>query len=496
MRHISLITLLGLFWGFKVGNSFYNHHDSEQQVRDQLPTTTSLPLPQINSYNYSCTKSERNSGQCRWCNREYPSKDGVWAPFPPYWQFPGKCTNQAFDIDDTRKCLTGRTVYAIGNSVSRQALFNLIEMLGGDPVSREGQRDQCPKVKTEWGDSCHNEYAGVKLKHLFLQYMDGLNYTDRGGFPYFRYKTHGEDGWTTGKLEHSHSLPSGEVVSRYYGHPRDINADLWEPYLDGSCVDQDMSECLKDYFAGSTERDIVVLTLGMAHGYFMHTQSSHNPSIDHAHWLVQTARTFRKHLAASFKGQVFRITHGEFHAEGREAHRSPGLQRVNDLLWPVWQPDEGEDRPWYTIDQWPINHGRHSLYDDALHFNGPLTHASMHQILNELCPSGGKTTWHYPLPGQTVGDTLKTVPINALVKLAMSGTRYWYMVVMNGTRHNVPDMDTLSGLAIPDKNIYRISSNDLELFTEGEPLVSCDPAWDAHQCKDSVYYKTLHGLPL
>ena len=78
----------------------------------------------------------------------------------------------------------------------------------------------------------------------------------------------------------------------------------------------------------------------------------------------------------------------------------------------------------------------------------------------------------------------------------MSGTRYWYMVVMNGTRHNIPDMDTLSGLAVPDKNIYRISSNDLELFTEGEPLVSCDPAWDANQCKDNVYYKTLHGLPL
>ena len=81
----------------------------------------------------------------------------------------------------------------MGNSIGRQALYGILEMLGGASVKREDQRDMCPKHETTWDDSCHNEFAGVKLRYLFMQYMNGFNYNKgvahrkdlSGGFPYF-----------------------------------------------------------------------------------------------------------------------------------------------------------------------------------------------------------------------------------------------------------------------------------------------------------------------
>lgn len=372
-------------------------------------------------------------------------------------------------------------------------------MLGGNPVSRAGQRDQCSKVELRWKDSCHHNYAGVKFKHLFMQYMDGLDYTERNGFPFFRYKDPVSGRWTTGKIARNATSPTGtgteELQQQYYGLPRDQDVELWQPVLDGNCVQQDTRECLEHFFAGSTERDVAVFTLGMPYGFFMQpnrAEPNRPVSVDFEHWLVASAGAFRAHLSAAFKGQVFRITHAEFNPTGMDASRTPGLQRVNDLLWQVWQPG-AEEKPWYTIDQWPINHGRHSLYDDDIHYNGPLTHASMHQVLNELCPGGGKTTWSHPLPGQSVTEALRAAPMVVLVKVALSATQNWYLVLANGTRHNVPNMDTLAGLAVPERDIVRLRASDLDSFPEGEPLVSCDPAYDPHKCTQTVYYKALHN---
>ncbi len=114
------------------------------------------------------------------CHRLFPSAGGTWLDLPPYW-FPNCRQNdtRVFDQRETAKCLKGRTVYAMGNSVGRQALFGILEMLGGATVKRENQRDLCEKHETYWGDSCHNDYAGVKLKYLFLQYIDGFNYSGK-----------------------------------------------------------------------------------------------------------------------------------------------------------------------------------------------------------------------------------------------------------------------------------------------------------------------------
>lgn len=112
------------------------------------------------------------------CLRLYP-QTGSWSDNPPYW-FPDDCPpTKAFSVDETIDCMKGRTIYAMGNSVPRQMIFGMLELVGGTKVNREGQRDACPKHETFWGDSCHNEFAGVKFRYLFLQFMDGYHYASK-----------------------------------------------------------------------------------------------------------------------------------------------------------------------------------------------------------------------------------------------------------------------------------------------------------------------------
>jgi hypothetical protein len=43
------------------------------------------------------------------------------------------------------------------------------------------------------------------------------------------------------------------------------------------------------------------------------------------------------------------------------------------------------DTQWSVVDQWGINQGREALYNDHVHFSGPLSQATWHIILSSLC---------------------------------------------------------------------------------------------------------------
>jgi hypothetical protein len=230
-------------------------------AEDQLSSANLIHDP----YNYSCTRAERLAGRCRWCHREFPSQDGVWAPFPPYWQFPGKCSNQAFNPKEAEKCLANRTVYAIGNSIARQALFNLIQLLDGEAVSRKEQKAQCSGTPdTHW--NCAQEYAGVQFRYLFINYMDGADFSDRGGFPYFRYKKDpsNDTSWVTGRIERPDSTPDHP---RYYNNPEELEPLIFDAVSGATSCVGDIETCMRNFFAGSTERDILLFTEGMAYAW-------------------------------------------------------------------------------------------------------------------------------------------------------------------------------------------------------------------------------------
>jgi hypothetical protein len=335
-----------------------------------------------NQTHYVCTKAERASGHCRWCNRDFPSVGGTWVDKPPYWQYPGECKNQAFDVSHTISCMRQRTLYVIGNSVARQAAFDMIEMLGGTPLNRTDQQQACPKAAKTWGDSCRNEYAGVKIRYLYLQFMNGVDYNDIGGFPFFRYEDKITKGWTTGKIPKSSS-------NQHFNRPHDLVKDLDIQHVD-NCIHTDTRSCLATFFAGAQPTDVLVFALGMV--YPVHgpgVEPARNTiGIDYSLWALHSAVAFKSHLQATFPGQVFRFTHAPLGPDPKSVVKSPNLDRTNKLLWTVWAPAL-EDKPWYTIDQWKINTGRFSLYNDNVHFSGPLTRAMLTQVLNELCPGGG-----------------------------------------------------------------------------------------------------------
>lgn len=134
-------------------------------------------------------------------------------------------------------------------------------------------------------------------------------------------------------------------------------------------------------------------------------------------WLTASAVNFKSHLTAVFKGKVFRVTMAAANKNGnlccqdnisilelciaiyenlnvgRVASLSPKLLETNRVLAQLWQTESVDpSEMWYHIDQWAINEGRDELYNDHIHFNGPLTQATLQQMLNELCPGRGNTT--------------------------------------------------------------------------------------------------------
>ena len=325
----------------------------------------------------------------RWCHREWP-EHGRWTWEPPYWETEG-CPNQPFGKAATIKCLKGRTMYFIGNSVGRQGAFGTVEMLGGAEVKRENQRDACPKHETTWDDSCHREFEGVKIRYLFLQFMDGFNYSDRHGFPYYRWRGASNE-WQTGRLPVGMNV-SGHTVGGHGHSPAEYPGDQ-EYWVDDNCILHDTRECLGRFFNGSSADDVLVFTLGMS--YPLHSVAEEqaaayrNVSVDSRAWLLASAASFRAHVAATFKGQVFHTSLAQLSPNGRIKHLTPQMHNTNEALWRsgVWAPGS-EPAPWYHIDQWAINAGREHLYQDHVHFNGLLTHAMLHQVLNELCPGHG-----------------------------------------------------------------------------------------------------------
>lgn len=314
----------------------------------------------------------------RWCHRDWPTHNGTWSDEAPFWVSSPDCPNQAFTQDMTQKCLKGRTIYAMGNSIGRQSVYGVLEMLGGASVKRENQRDACPKHETTWDDSCHSQYQQVKLKYLFMQYMDGFHYENRGGFPFFqdRYKEGNE---TKYKFLGRQIDPK---TGTWGTKPSTFKGGYWE---DDNCIGQVTRNCFRRFFKDATKDDIFIFTLGASY------VGSH--TVDHKEWLRVSAINFKQHIAATFPGQVFRVVLAQPNIHREYAYLESQFKEWNNFLWERagWNTDHAgcsnEDRPWYTIDQWAINEGRSNMYQDHLHFNGKLTHAMLHQVLNEMCPA-------------------------------------------------------------------------------------------------------------
>lgn len=255
----------------------------------------------------------------------------------------------------------------MGNSIARQFLFNTVEVLGGEAVDRENQKLHCPKLEINWdANSCRKEYKGVQFKYLFFRYMDGFYYKDRGGFPFMK----NLNTYNTSALK----LPD---------HPNDVVPPVYHILTD-NCINEDTRTCMKNFFHDSKKEDVLIFSLGFAYC----EQESDN--LDYDAWCRASATAFRSNLQEVFPGTVFRVNNPEVHAFKSFPQIDSCLRKMDHYLWEIWHPSSfPEGKAWYHIDQFNINKNRPELYNDGLHFIGPLSKATIQQVLNSLCPSEG-----------------------------------------------------------------------------------------------------------
>jgi hypothetical protein len=162
-----------------------------------------------------------------------------------------------------------------------------------------------------------------------------------------------------------------------FGHQM---VDYWDS---DSCIEQVSRNCYERFFHGSTENDILIFMIPIVYirGY-----------ADGYRWMQVSLQNLREHIAATFKGTVFRFVTTQTRDGFNNHFNEKSIKPMNEFIWQEAKLNTdlrslaNEDRPWYTIDQWAINEDRMHLYNDNLHFNGPLTHALLHQVLNEVCP--------------------------------------------------------------------------------------------------------------
>ena len=74
--------------------------------------------------------------------------------------------------------------------------------------------------------------------------------------------------------------------------------------------------------------------------------------IDIKSWLISSAVNFKSHLAATFKGQVFRVTMAQANKNMNRHHWTDALRDADDILKQLWTPASAKSKDlWYTIDQ-------------------------------------------------------------------------------------------------------------------------------------------------
>jgi hypothetical protein len=328
------------------------------------------------------TRKEEKPNNYSLCMRTYPQQ-GTWLKTnqPPFYQ-PDNCPPmKSYNRDELVSCMSGRTVHVMGNSVARQFAFAILPLLdGGTVVSRESQKQICMKGQLK-GYSCLFHAGSTTVKYLYKNTFDGYLYN--GNFPFFypdnvtydesqrTQKYRSNNATFQKKIEH---LSTGGMNHGLSGYLIKDNCDAYDH-------GDDTSSCLRDFFNSSSSSDLLIFSVGF---YYSEIAAGKNTPIDYKSWVIHSAVKFWTYIERWFPGQVIWFTTPPCHPQQASRVMNPGIKQVNDILWDIWRPHAGK-RMWYVIDQGAINTGRFHMYEDHIHFQGPLTLASLYNIFNVVC---------------------------------------------------------------------------------------------------------------
>jgi hypothetical protein len=257
----------------------------------------------------------------------------------------GRCVT-IFNRSSGRDCLFFRRIFVLGNSIARGFAFEAESMFGDldQTVERHRQIDLCDKAQLhELGPtgmaSCVLYINPVtQIRYTWLQYFD-----DAGPL------TEVKDACTG-----SGRVPTGV--------------------------------CLQELLLGSQPGDVLLFYMGLHYAAYWAGLAESGKDVDS--WFMSSATTWRASVAAHWHGRsedVFRIrlashANQDPNSVNRTTRVFNYVPHINLLMDEIF-----ENTNWKVIDQWAINAGETGLYQDSVHFQGPLSQATWHVLLSQLC---------------------------------------------------------------------------------------------------------------
>jgi hypothetical protein len=283
---------------------------------------------------------------------------------PPYF-FPEQCELRAWGPDAARRCLQGRRVFILGNSIARGLAFEALSgFFDGPTVLRQDQKAECqPSCTVPLGQA----EANISVDFVWTQRLG----------------------------------PAFAWCTRYP-----------EP-----CYPRAPAECLGDTLSGSRPGDVLITYLGLYYASLWadwelvqrtgKTLSCEGGNADFREGLAavadeealeQATAADLEHWVGAVQGawgglpeHVFRVRLaplGDYWGTGKWAHRVEWLNGLFDAA--------AQDAQWSTVDQYGINQGPEWDYDegrpvipphyaDHVHFPGVLSAVTWEVVLSQLC---------------------------------------------------------------------------------------------------------------
>ena len=300
---------------------------------------------------------------------------------PPYF-FPTQCALRAWSPAAAQRCLRGRRIFILGNSIARGFGFELLaSFFEGPVVQRKDQKGECQPsctIPLVWNDiasfASNKDEANMSVEFSWTQRLGPNmpwcpNHFDPCEAPKEPKECVGE--------ELRGSRP-GDLLIIYVGllYPltwadwetvqRTGTAEAWR--AGGGCDSKYVD--FKEAFAAMTEDDLEQATVADMQHFVGAVEKA---------WGGLPEHVFRVRLAPV----------GDYWASGRWAHR---VSWFNDLFDIAVQ-----GKQWGTVDQYGINQGQEwdfdenrvvvpTHYSDHLHFGGVLSKVTWEVVLGRLCP--------------------------------------------------------------------------------------------------------------
>lgn len=256
-----------------------------------------------------------------------------------------RCTLFPWSRADALRCLAGRTVWIIGNSVQRGLYYEALRMFNGSglELTREDEKRLCGNG--EEPRACAMSLGGVPFRFVWSQFFSEIR---------------------------SHPHYAMDNCTQPRRTPDDIRA------------------CYVAHLQGSRPGDVLIHGPGMGYIRYRDELTRANPGLDMDDFIDVQLAGWARTVGEGWRGEprhAFRMRLHHIYGERvGEAWWTDGAGRMNDRMDAAFR-----GTGWGLIDQEGINAAGPGFYTDHVHFPGVLSRATWAVVLSSLC--GDPAAW-------------------------------------------------------------------------------------------------------